>query len=102
MGYADNNTDVERIITEAGQPREAPASNDQPVLNMASDESKHDHAKINNKDLPKLELGISKEERSFPRQIAAFLILEFSVIFHSVIIDLKLGTAGPECATLYQ
>ncbi len=41
------------------------------------------------------------EERSFRQQIAAFLILEFGVIFHSVIIGLNLGTTGPEFSTLY-
>ena len=40
-------------------------------------------------------------ERSFRQQIAAFLILEFGVIFHSVIIGLNLGTAGSEFTTLY-
>lgn len=40
-------------------------------------------------------------ERSFRQQIAAFLILEFGVIFHSVIIGLNLGVAGDEFATLY-
>ncbi|KAF8850151.1 ZIP zinc/iron transport family [Acephala macrosclerotiorum] len=40
-------------------------------------------------------------ERSFQQQIAAFLILEFGVIFHSVIIGLNLGTAGSEFNTLY-
>jgi len=40
-------------------------------------------------------------ERSFQQQIAAFLILEFGVIFHSVIIGLTLGTAGKEFSVLY-
>ncbi len=40
-------------------------------------------------------------DRSFRQQISAFLILEFGVIFHSVIIGLTLGTAGPEFSTLY-
>lgn len=40
-------------------------------------------------------------ERSYNQQIAAFLILEFGVIFHSVIIGLNLGTAGAEFSTLY-
>jgi solute carrier family 39 (zinc transporter), member 1/2/3 len=40
-------------------------------------------------------------EVAFRQQIAAFLILEFGVIFHSVIIGLTLGTAGEEFATLY-
>ena len=49
-------------------------------------------------------LSLSAEhaiERSFKQQIAAFLILEFGVIFHSVIIGLNLGTAGEEFSTLY-
>ncbi len=40
-------------------------------------------------------------ELAFKQQIAAFLILEFGVIFHSVIIGLTLGTAGAEFASLY-
>lgn len=40
-------------------------------------------------------------ERSFKQQISAFLILEFGVIFHSVIIGLNLGTVGKEFKTLY-
>jgi zinc transporter 1/2/3 len=40
-------------------------------------------------------------ERSVKQQIAALLILEFGVIFHSVIIGLNLGVAGDEFATLY-
>ena len=40
-------------------------------------------------------------DRSFKQQIAAFLILEFGVIFHSVIIGLNLGVVGDEFNTLY-
>lgn len=40
-------------------------------------------------------------EKSFQEQIAAFLILEFGVVFHSVIIGLNLGVVGQEFATLY-
>ncbi|KAL4932571.1 high-affinity Zn(2+) transporter ZRT1 [Aspergillus undulatus] len=39
--------------------------------------------------------------RSFDQQIAAFLVLEFGIIFHSVIIGLNLGVTGSEFATLY-
>ena len=44
-----------------------------------------------------------EEARRFAvqQQIAAFLILEFGVIFHSVIIGLNLGVAGHEFSTLY-
>lgn len=40
-------------------------------------------------------------ERAFKQQIAAFLILEFGVIFHSVIIGLTLGSVGDEFSVLY-
>lgn len=40
-------------------------------------------------------------DRSFGTQIAAFLILEAGVIFHSVIIGLNLGTVGDEFKTLF-
>lgn len=40
-------------------------------------------------------------ERSFRQQIAAFLLLEFGIIFHSVIIGLNLGVTGSEFTTLY-
>lgn len=48
-----------------------------------------------------LETDSLAREQSFRQQIAAFLILEFGVIFHSVIIGLNLGVAGSEFATLY-
>ncbi|RDW92287.1 hypothetical protein BP5796_01681 [Coleophoma crateriformis] len=53
------------------------------------------------KDPEKATIRANVEERSFRQQIAAFLILEFGIIFHSVIIGLNLGTAGSEFATLY-
>lgn len=40
-------------------------------------------------------------QQSFRQQITAFLILEFGVIFHSVIIGLNLGVVGSEFSTLY-
>ncbi|KAJ5086280.1 hypothetical protein NUU61_007587 [Penicillium alfredii] len=40
-------------------------------------------------------------ERSFQQQISAFLLLEFGIIFHSVIIGLNFGVTGSEFATLY-
>ena len=49
-----------------------------------------------------LEEGATPAGRAaFRQQIAAFLILEFGVIFHSVIIGLNLGVAGDEFSTLY-
>ncbi|ODQ59989.1 hypothetical protein WICANDRAFT_29727 [Wickerhamomyces anomalus NRRL Y-366-8] len=43
-------------------------------------------------------LGSEKEFRS---QISAFLVLEFGIIFHSVMIGLNLGSVGDEFKTLY-
>jgi len=58
---------------------------------------------IDNPDVEKLSVEDSDEmeERAFQQQIAAFLILEFGVIFHSVIIGLNLGAAGSEFRILY-
>ncbi|KAH0046466.1 ZIP zinc/iron transport family, partial [Aureobasidium melanogenum] len=44
---------------------------------------------------------IRVEEQQFRTQFGAFLILEFGVIFHSVVIGLNLGVAGKEFSTLY-
>ncbi|KAL5317370.1 hypothetical protein ACEPPN_014465 [Leptodophora sp. 'Broadleaf-Isolate-01'] len=78
------------------------------------DENFHDQiaAAQTLKDLPKKDFDDSEKasptpsvneviEHSFRQQIAAFLILEFGVIFHSVIIGLNLGTTGEEFSTLY-
>jgi solute carrier family 39 (zinc transporter), member 1/2/3 len=71
---------------------QAQESNDSPASNYPSNE----------KDVEKVTISSEmSEERSFRQQISAFLILEFGVIFHSVIIGLNLGTAGDEFTTLY-
>jgi len=41
------------------------------------------------------------DDLGFKQQITAFLVLEFGVIFHSVIIGLTLGAAGSEFPILY-
>ena len=43
----------------------------------------------------------AETERAFRQQIVGFLILEFGVIFHSIIIGLNLGVVGQEFDTLY-
>ncbi|CAM9019163.1 unnamed protein product [Wickerhamomyces anomalus] len=48
------------------------------------------------------EVEKSQDQRGFRSQIAAFLILEFGIIFHSVMIGLNLGAVGElEFKTLY-
>lgn len=41
------------------------------------------------------------KRNSYKKQIAAFLILEFGVIFHSIVIGLNLGVVGDEFKTLF-
>ncbi|KAB8233413.1 high-affinity Zn(2+) transporter ZRT1 [Aspergillus alliaceus] len=53
-----------------------------------------------NADIHK-EVAWARSERAFKQEIAAFLILEFGIIFHSVIIGLNLGVTGEEFSTLY-
>ncbi|EHK42286.1 uncharacterized protein TrAtP1_011975 [Trichoderma atroviride] len=52
-------------------------------------------------DLSELGDRESLERMAYLQQIGAFLILEFGIIFHSVIIGLNLGVVGEEFNTLY-
>lgn len=101
-GYKNTHADVEGIITEDGQSRNAQPSSDQNDLQPEAAPKAPTNDQVEKGDhISSLKLEITNEDRSFRQQIAAFLILEFGVIFHSVIIGLKLGTAGPEFSTLY-
>ncbi|KAK9446805.1 ZIP zinc transporter-domain-containing protein [Limtongia smithiae] len=44
---------------------------------------------------------LNEVESSYHSQIGAFLILEFGILFHSVMIGLNLGACGDEFKTLY-
>jgi zinc transporter 1/2/3 len=61
----------------------------------------NDHAAVCDTANKSTTTTIASSSRSFEEQIAAFLILELGVIFHSVIIGLNLGVAGTEFRTLY-
>jgi zinc transporter 1/2/3 len=52
-------------------------------------------------ELKDIEGDSEKTALGFQSQIAAFLILEFGVLFHSIIIGLNLGVVGDEFKTLY-
>jgi zinc transporter 1/2/3 len=120
-GYT-HSPDVEALITdqpgvtEGAKPHHSHSLTHQQLHSGDQDPALHDAIAASQalKDLPrKNDFAVDsekasptpsideKEERSFRQQIAAFLILEFGVIFHSVIIGLNLGTAGPEFSTLY-
>ncbi|MCJ1360227.1 MAG: high-affinity Zn(2+) transporter zrt1 [Icmadophila ericetorum] len=58
-------------------------------------------SKFDGADVSEEEMDEKARARSFQTQIAAFLILEFGVIFHSVIIGLNLGVAGSEFTILF-
>jgi solute carrier family 39 (zinc transporter), member 1/2/3 len=103
-GLDASRADVEGIITDNGQspPAQQPdrqdaAGGDAGTTGMDKEGADMSYGS-GDANSPSLVIA---EERSFHQQIAAFLILEFGVIFHSVIIGLNLGTAGSEFATLY-
>lgn len=101
---------VEAIITDQkGAARAGSLSHNQ-LHSGDQDQSLHDAiaAQQTAKDLRKSDLETASEtsselatETAFRQQIAAFLVLEFGVIFHSVIIGLNLGTTGSEFTILY-
>jgi solute carrier family 39 (zinc transporter), member 1/2/3 len=117
-GYLHSHPDVEGLVAtgsgaeQAHKSHQALHSGDQQdeVRRVTEDEAITDPANRRNKNATNDPSVLEKmgsdtiseaEERSFQQQIAAFLILEFGVIFHSVIIGLNLGTAGSEFSTLY-
>jgi zinc transporter 1/2/3 len=93
---------VEALVTTA-----SPAEDPDQIKKVDDDEDFTPQPTHTSKIRPKQQdpdvetLVDSVSRRSFEMQIGAFLILEFGVIFHSVIIGLNLGTAGSEFTTLY-
>ncbi|KAK9313380.1 Zinc/iron permease [Lipomyces starkeyi] len=76
--------------------------NDDGVLSTAA--SPQDQFQSDKKENTVTDVEALKESVNahlFREQIAAFLILEFGVIVHSVIIGLNLGVVGSEFSTLY-
>ncbi|KAL1891273.1 hypothetical protein Sste5346_007732 [Sporothrix stenoceras] len=84
-----------QFLHSADQDGTAAAAAAAPQLSTADDASNEKF------DAEKAEYAASSNERAFREQFAAFLILEFGVIFHSVIIGLNLGVVGDEFSTLY-
>ncbi|PTB46106.1 uncharacterized protein TrAFT101_004422 [Trichoderma asperellum] len=75
------------------------AKGDQQVNGRAPSDKPSDDYDV--EELKGLDGDSEKVAFGFQSQIAAFLILEFGVLFHSVIIGLNLGVAGDEFSTLY-
>ena len=123
-GYAHDEGNVESVVTDDGT-KENPDTNDQQRVRSHSHQYLHSsdqgdeprRQSVRRKSVaPELaryekekdladdsvtELDHTAVERSFRQQIAAFLILEFGVIVHSVIIGLNLGVVGAEFTRLY-
>ncbi|KAL3476709.1 Zinc/iron permease [Aspergillus californicus] len=81
--------DPERFITST--------ANNEEAVNIAAETQ----TKKTDNEIEAQSIDSGFIDRSFKQQIAAFLILEFGVIFHSVIIGLNLGVTGEEFSTLY-
>lgn len=69
------------------------------------DKEANDENSLSKKDSANVSIKSSQEtlerEISFKSEFSAFLVLEFGVLFHSVMIGLNLGTTGDEFSTLY-
>jgi zinc transporter 1/2/3 len=79
------------------------ADQDQTQMPMSKTENEGGDVEVNG-DSERDSIDSEKDKLAdfaFKQQIAAFLILEFGVIVHSVIIGLTLATAGDEFSTLY-
>lgn len=105
--YGTKDVDVQDAITTAPQ-----GNHDNQHLHSANgngvDKAQDSTGKASSKvsfddieELKHLESDSNEATSSFMSQIAAFLILEFGVLFHSVIIGLNLGVVGDEFKTLY-
>lgn len=96
-GYVPEEPDVQKLLTE--KINEINNDNDNAEENdgAVSDLNKNDEFAVDQKSLTS---ELSRYE--FKTQFSAFLILEFGVIFHSVIIGLNLGSTDyDEFKTLY-
>jgi solute carrier family 39 (zinc transporter), member 1/2/3 len=100
-GFHHADGDVEGKITDSPKPeRQEDSDNnreDRPLATAASHAS-HSHQFLHSADQ---DHHHQATYRDFYSQIAAFMVLEFGVIFHSVIIGLNLGVVGDEFPTLY-
>lgn len=107
-GHEDN---IESAITTAGNsngvttgaPEACILHTDQFLDNDATAKLDNNNEDVSNDNIgvEKVEAAVAHNDRAFREQIAAFLVLEFGVIFHSVIIGLNLGVVGDEFSTLY-
>ncbi|KAJ6103414.1 hypothetical protein N7486_005841 [Penicillium sp. IBT 16267x] len=92
--------DPETMLT-SGVGVQVDAPRRQSATRQSGEGPSSDNKQMKELEAQSVDIQESAMERSFRQQIAAFLILEFGVIFHSVIIGLNLGVVGAEFVTLY-
>lgn len=103
----DSEADIQEAVT-GHVDRPTTAAQEDRALSVASLRREHEDRQRKPSTFEKKFLEDYDEEddsharkMAFRQQIAAFLILEFGVIFHSVVIGLNLGVVGDEFSTLY-
>lgn len=84
-----------------GQTALLPQQQQQQLRPFDADETPPAHDEENYMDSDQTKAISATVDKSYHQQIGAFLILEFGVIFHSVIIGLTLGVVGSEFKILY-
>ncbi|KAL4875112.1 Zinc/iron permease [Aspergillus karnatakaensis] len=87
--------DPERFITSTANNEAAVSAQTAPAAHTHTHDKKADDA------LEAQSVDSDFLERSYRQQLGAFVILEFGIIFHSVIIGLNLGSTGEEFPVLY-
>ncbi|KAK3312538.1 Zinc/iron permease [Apodospora peruviana] len=116
-GFEHEQVNIEGAVTGTGALRERQQSHHSHQFLHSADQDEHPEGARDSTSAVHKNIAESKQEqdvenvapdttttateRAFREQIAAFLILEFGVIFHSVIIGLNLGVIGEEFGTLY-
>lgn len=94
-GYSAEEPDIQKLLTTAAPETEDQIHGDCEIC----DESPEDKKSI---DVYDRSIATSSSAYEFKQQFAAFLVLEFGVIFHSVIIGLNLGSCDyDDFKTLY-
>ncbi|KAG0680715.1 high-affinity Zn(2+) transporter zrt1 [Pichia californica] len=105
FGYTGEEPDIQKLITGKGEKKEDDLPNANCELgetNTTYDEQDQESKKDVFGETAESVAASADSQYEFKQQFAAFLILEFGVIFHSVIIGLNLGSCGyDDFKTLY-
>jgi solute carrier family 39 (zinc transporter), member 1/2/3 len=104
----DSKTDIQETVTGQSDTRSPSAVQQSRAMSVSETRREYEerqpsiaYEKRFIEDFVDEEKDSEVRKNSFRQQIAAFLILEFGVIFHSVVIGLNLGVVGDEFSTLY-